>query len=147
MNRYLLFAGMIGTMLMGMAALSNAGGSAAPSSIEQYSWQKRLLIIFAGNADSAALSEQRATIEGRKGFPERDLLVIEVIGNDVQGVADSASALRQRYGVKAGVFRVLLVGKDGGVKLDSHEPIESRDLFKTIDAMPMRKQEASGRGT
>ncbi|MDR5815203.1 MULTISPECIES: DUF4174 domain-containing protein [unclassified Caballeronia] len=146
MNRYLVLAGIMGTMLMGMTTISKAGGSTAPS-VEQYSWQKRLLIIFAGNADSAALSKQRATIEGSKGFPERDLLVIEVIGNDVQGVGDSASALRQRYGVKAGTFRVLLVGKDGGVKLDSHEPIESRELFKTIDAMPMRKQEAAGRGT
>ncbi|MDR5761386.1 DUF4174 domain-containing protein [Caballeronia sp. LZ035] len=147
MNRSLILAGIIGTMLMGMATISRAGAGAAPSSVEQYAWQKRLLIVFAGNADSAALSKQRATIKGSKGFTERDLLVIEVIGDDVQGVGDSASALRQRYGVKAGTFRVLLVGKDGGVKLDSHEPIESRDLFKTIDAMPMRKQEASGRGT
>lgn len=146
MHRYLVLAGMMGTMLMGMTTLSSAGESTAPTTVEQYSWQKRLLIIFAGNADSAALSKQRATIKGSKGFPERDLLVIEVIGNDVQGVGDSASALRQRYGVKAGTFRVLLVGKDGGVKLDSHEPIESRELFKTIDAMPMRKQEAAGSG-
>ena len=38
-------------------------------------------------------------------------------------------------------FRVVLIGKDGGVKLRQEEPISVADLFALIDSMPMRKQE------
>jgi hypothetical protein len=36
---------------------------------------------------------------------------------------------------------VLLVGKDGGVKLSSSSPLSASTLFGTIDAMPMRIDE------
>jgi len=36
---------------------------------------------------------------------------------------------------------VLLIGKDGGVKLRSKAPIAPRTLVETIDAMPMRQDE------
>lgn len=39
-------------------------------------------------------------------------------------------------------FRIRLVGKDGGVKLDSAKPVSCDELFKLIDAMPMRRAEA-----
>jgi len=38
-------------------------------------------------------------------------------------------------------FQVLLIGKDGGVKLRSSEPVSMKDLFGLIDSMPMRQQE------
>jgi hypothetical protein len=45
----------------------------------------------------------------------------------------------------AKAFRVRLVGKDGGVKLDRGEPVDVPTLFALIDAMPMRRSEISGR--
>ena len=45
----------------------------------------------------------------------------------------------------AKAFRVRLVGKDGGVKLDRGEPVDIPTLFALIDAMPMRRAEMSGR--
>jgi hypothetical protein len=47
--------------------------------------------------------------------------------------------------MKAAGFRVRLVGKDGGVKLDSAKPVVAADLFALIDAMPMRRQEVRSR--
>ena len=43
------------------------------------------------------------------------------------------------------VFRVRLVGKDGGVKLDRGAPVDIPTLFVLIDAMLMRRAEMSGR--
>jgi len=43
--------------------------------------------------------------------------------------------------VQAGTFQVLLIGKDGGVKLRSSGPVSMKDLFGLIDSMPMRQQE------
>jgi hypothetical protein len=45
----------------------------------------------------------------------------------------------------AKVFRVRLVGKDGGVKHVQSVPIDAPTLFALIDAMPMRRAEMSGR--
>jgi hypothetical protein len=45
----------------------------------------------------------------------------------------------------AKVFRVRLVGKDGGVKHVQSVPIDAPTIFALIDAMPMRRAEMSGR--
>jgi hypothetical protein len=119
--------------------------AAAASSVDAYQWHNRLLIVFADDAASVPLAQQRAFAdEERARYNERDLVPIEVIGDTVKGANDSAAALRQRYGVAANTFRVLLVGKDGGVKLQSSEPIAPQRIFGTIDAMPMRREEARG---
>lgn len=35
----------------------------------------------------------------------------------------------------------VLVGRDGGVKVRSDEPVPTPDLFARVDAMPMRRRE------
>ncbi|MCB1510262.1 MAG: DUF4174 domain-containing protein [Hyphomicrobiaceae bacterium] len=57
------------------------------------------------------------------------------------GPGPGAAALRQPYGVNAGQFQAVLVGKDGGSKLRSAQPISARRLFGLIDAMRMRQQD------
>ena len=120
--------------------------AASPVSIDQHRWHDRLLVIFAANPQSAQLAAQRAAIEETgSGFKERNLTLIEVIGDSVKGASENASTLRQRFGVKQHSFRALLVGKDGGVKIDSPQPISASELTSTIDAMPMRRQEAAAK--
>ena len=48
---------------------------------------------------------------------------------------------RLRAALAVDGFEVLLVGKDGGVKLRQETPLSVDDLFATIDAMPMRQRE------
>jgi Domain of unknown function (DUF4174) len=55
--------------------------------------------------------------------------------------SEAASALRKRYNVRQGVFAVLLVGKDGGVKLNHQNETRLEDIFALIDFMPMRREE------
>jgi hypothetical protein len=54
---------------------------------------------------------------------------------------ESVRDIRERLGLKTGTFQVVLIGKDGGVKLRSSEPVSMKDLFGLIDSMPMRQQE------
>ena len=42
--------------------------------------------------------------------------------------------------------RILLVGKDGGVKLRSEEPVSIQRIFDLIDSMPMRRREMREKG-
>lgn len=128
---------------LSVAGASVAAATATVSSTDAYRWEKRLLIVFADTADSAALLQQRQMAERESAdFADRDLVLIDVIGDYVRGASDLAATLRRRYDAPAGTFSVVLVGKDGGVKLQSNEPIEARRLFETIDAMPMRRNEA-----
>ena len=56
------------------------------------------------------------------------------------GTAGSGAA-RREYNVQRGTFAAILVGKDGGEKFRSGEPVRPEILFDLIDAMPMRQRE------
>jgi hypothetical protein len=47
--------------------------------------------------------------------------------------------------VEDGAFAAVLVGRDGGEKLRSAEPVPAEKLFDLIDAMPMRQREMRAR--
>jgi hypothetical protein len=128
-------------LLCTMLALALPLGAAA-ASIDDYAWHNRLLIVFANDGSSPQLARQRALVaDARAGYAERDLLPVEVVGNEVRGASDSADVLRHRYGIARDTFRVLLIGKDGGVKIDSREPLDAQRVFGTVDTMPMRREE------
>jgi hypothetical protein len=55
------------------------------------------------------------------------------------------AGLRRRFNVGPGGFRALLIGKDGGVKLDQPNVIPAARLSAVIDAMPMRRDEMGRR--
>lgn len=120
--------------------------------MESYQWRFRPVMVFAPSAEDERLSRQRqAFARLHQDLRERDIVLIEVVGNQVATIHgpecdQNADALRARYGAAADQFSTLLIGKDGGVKLRSDEPVTSDKLFGLIDAMPMRRREI-GEGT
>ena len=60
---------------------------------------------------------------------------------------DDLAATRHRFQVERDEFLVILIGKDGGQKLNSRTPVTVEELKHLIDSMPMRKGEmSSGHG-
>jgi hypothetical protein len=110
-------------------------------------WEKRVLLVFAPDEQYAGLRRQNAMLEAiGDGLVERDMIVIRVFADDRVSVdgeyhAQSASSFYRRFAVDRGEFRVILVGKDGGVKLDRNHAISGGALFALIDSMPMRRNE------
>lgn len=105
--------------------------------LERLRWRSRVLVIFAVEAGDGKLARQKQMIaDVLEGATERDLVIIEAIG-----ASRAARELRAQLDIPEGEFRSVLVGKDGGAKLISNEPVEPSRLFATIDAMPMRQQE------
>jgi len=110
-------------------------------------WEKRVLLVFAPDEQDAGLRWQNAMLEAiADGLVERDLTVIRVFSDDrvsVDGYIHSQSALSfyRRFDVNRDEFRVILVGKDGGVKLDRSVAVSGDELFALIDSMPMRRYE------
>lgn len=134
-------AGRFGALAAGtLIALGVAGdGSFAASEdpLAGYRWKSRVLVLAAPEAGDAHLQAQReALASARRGTAERDLVVVEAVGPGAE-----AARLRHRLGLPGNAFRAVLVGKDGGAKLTSAEPIPPQRLFATIDAMPMRRDE------
>lgn len=130
------------SLLIAVGAVSvDAAQGAGGDPLAAHRWTSRVLVIAAPKAGDARLRAQREALAAvRPGSAERDLVVIEAVGKEPR-----AEDLRRRFGLDAGIFRVVLVGKDGGEKLSSDEPIPPQKLFATIDAMPMRRQEMSSR--
>ncbi|MEA1830577.1 DUF4174 domain-containing protein [Methylobacterium durans] len=130
---------------MTMLALAMAGGAegaeAGDDPLAGHLWKSRILVISAPAPEDARLRAQReALASARAGAAERDLVTLEAVGGGAE-----AAALRRRLNLPADAFRAVLVGKDGGAKLLSAEPIPPERLFATIDAMPMRRDEAQER--
>ena len=112
---------------------------AASPTIAQMKWERRVVIVSAPTADDPALAEQRHIFAGwATNAAARDLTVVEVIGDRVQGAGDTAAQIRRRFRIPA-AFTAILIGKDGGEKLRSAKPFPAAALEATIDAMPMRK--------
>lgn len=110
--------------------------------VQAMRWEERVLVVFAPSGSDPDLAAQRRRIAAQhSGFSERDLRVVEVVGESVSGARDYAPRMRSRYRIAPGEFAALLIGKDGAVKLRANRPIDTATLFDTIDAMPMRQRE------
>lgn len=120
--------------------------------LKQYQWKNRLLLLFSPSPENPAYQALvRELQEQASGVRERNLLVFHVIEqgksflDSREIAATEARALQQRFGIEPGVFTVVLVGKDGGVKLKRADRVALADIFGLIDSMPMRQREMQGK--
>jgi len=132
------------------SSLAQAGEKASVANLDLDSlrWKNRVLVLFSPSESDASFRLQKQRLaSSTEGVLERDLMVLEIMepgqsraGNQLLS-EKSVQDIRKRLGLQAGTFQVLLIGKDGGVKLRSSEPVSTKDLFGLIDSMPMRRQE------
>ena len=111
---------------------------AEKKSLSNYLWENRLLIISLekGNIEIKNFTEefiQKKQCE----FDDRNLKVI-FFENYKNSDYQSPSYI-------TGNFGFWLVGYDGGVKLFSKDASILKNIFSTIDSMPMRKDEMSSK--
>ncbi|MFN6541466.1 MAG: DUF4174 domain-containing protein [Nostoc sp. EkiNYC01] len=116
-------------------------------------WQNRVLLVFAPSVDNHHYQQQMQLFnQYQNGFTDRDLVLVQILATDKsyanrQPIDESSAAnLRNRFGVDKEDFRVILIGKDGGVKRQDTTPVKATAIFEQIDAMPMRRQEMQERG-
>lgn len=101
--------------------------------LSDYQWENRLLILVSKAENPDVAEQKRVFPKTHKEFAERDLLLLERAQND--------SELMERFDISATFQGVLLIGKDGGLKLKKPFFVEPEDIFKLIDGMPMRRAE------
>lgn len=119
--------------------------------LEQYQWENRLILLFGSISESAVEKQITELEKDTEGITDRDLLIFHIDRDEVRFIeksdnpAPSADKLRNRYNIGEQEFRYILIGKDGGVKLNKKEFVPNKDLFSVIDAMPMRQREMRNR--
>ena len=141
------------------------------TNLDPYLWNNRLLLVFVESAAAPAYAEQLRQYDGLSyELLDRDMIWFHIfqVGPDAPNALELSmdgmlellpsyadieqtpfaklpdefvEQLQGRYNPDDAAFRVVLIGKDGGVKYDSTEPLGPEQLFSIIDAMPMRQQE------
>ncbi len=130
--------------LMVLALAQNVWGA----DLRVHHWKHRLLLIFAPNGTDMRLMDLEARMDARnEDMQDRDLLTFRILETGLSGrpgapmTEADAEVLRRRYKAPQGRFTVILIGKDGGVKLVQEERISLQAIFDLIDTMPMRRRE------
>ncbi|GGH30521.1 protein of unknown function [Cribrihabitans marinus] len=111
---------------------------AEDSDLSEFLWINRPVIVFADTPADPRFQEQiKALTEGAEMMIERDVVVL----TDTD--PDTLSPLRKKLRPRG--FQLVLVGKDGSVKLRKPSPWSVREISRSIDKTPMRQREIRDR--
>lgn len=104
----------------------------------EYLWLKRPVVVFAESPADPRYEQQMQLITERLDFlRERDVVVLT--DTDPGTLSPLREELRPRG------FMLVLIGKDGSVYLRKPLPLSVREITRSIDKMPLRKQEIRDR--
>ena len=106
------------------------------TTLENFEWTQRPIVIFANSdKDPNFISQMEFLSEDINALKERDIIVL------VDTKPSKSSSLRKR--LRPHGFALILIGKDGQVKLRKPSPWSTREIARVIDKMPIRQQEIS----
>jgi hypothetical protein len=116
--------------------------------LTQFQWKNRLLFIFAEDANHPLFKNLQSQILAQKAeVDDRDLIVFEVPTNGPVQMGTTnldrqqADSLRNHFDLPSDTFSLILIGKDGGIKLKRSDQVDLTEVFGLIDSMPMRQRE------
>jgi len=111
---------------------------ASEVTLAQYLWVSRPVVVFADSSADPRFIRQLALLEAEVAeLVDRDIVVI--VDTDPAAMSEWRTALRPRG------FMLVLIDKDGGVKLRKPFPWHVRELTRVIDKTPERQQEVRDR--
>jgi Domain of unknown function (DUF4174) len=110
--------------------------------LDELRWKERVLLIYAPKGSEKQLGRQEALLHLHDAeLTERDVTQIVV-----RAPAENPE-IAKRFKLSGAGFTVLLIGKDGGEKLRSHETVLPETICRLIDSMPMRQEEMRERAS
>ncbi|AUH32220.1 DUF4174 domain-containing protein [Paracoccus tegillarcae] len=113
--------------------------SAAETEPDQFLWQQRPMVVFADTPQDPAFVEQMQAFERDPTMLiERDVVVITD--------TDPAAETVWRNTLHPRGFSLVLMDKDGQVKLRKPFPWSVREISRAIDKFPLRRQEIGRAG-
>lgn len=102
--------------------------------LDQYLWVNRVLVVFTDTpADPRYIQQMELLRERPRDLNERDVVVVTDTDKS------SGSAIRKKLRPRG--FALVMVDKDGVVKLRKPSPWSTREIARSIDKTPLRRQE------
>lgn len=119
--------------------------------LSDYQWKNRLVILVDEDLRTDAIRSQFKTFASKPDeLIERDILLFQLTPKTIalsngEKAKLSANETYSSLSIPKNYKGVILVGKDGGIKLKKTFEVTSADIFALIDGMPMRRSEARNR--
>lgn len=111
---------------------------AGDTELESFLWTARPIIVFADTPADPSFQEQIDLLkENEDILVDRDVVVLT--DTDPSAKSPIRTKLRPRG------FQMVLIDKDGGVKLRKPLPLTVREITRTIDKTPLRLREVEER--
>lgn len=114
--------------------------------LDSFKWENRILLLKDSDFSSKELKGQLKVLQNhREKLQDRDILVFIVTDDAILDTQKRKTILKSRqiieaYGLKD--FQgLILIGKDGGIKLKESFVVSPKAIFTLIDSMPMRQAE------
>ncbi len=135
-------------LLAGMMVPPTSGKDQEWVELRVYQWKNRLLILFAPSEKDLIYQSFKEQLQRRaQEVRDRDLLDVHVLEIGQSRLAnlplnkEQGMFLRKKFSIMPGQHMVILIGKDGELKLRKELPVGLSEIFSVIDAMPMRQRE------
>ena len=116
------------------ATINDLTVPAGDSDLSEFMWSKRPIVVFADSPDDPRFAEQMDRLSsGADVLQDRDIVVLT--DTDPKNPSPLRKKLRPRG------FMLVIIGKDGAVKLRKPLPWTVREITRSIDKMPERERE------
>lgn len=133
-------------IITGCSSLINLNGQ----NLKKHKWDNRILIVKTSDVKAKQYQHQLKEFRNSdEDLMDRKIILYKVTGADFELIDYENSELNNSGKISGQLsetvlnkkenFEVILVGLDGGLKLQQTELLTKEDLFGIIDAMPMRR--------
>lgn len=120
--------------------------------LEKHQWRNRVLIVKSENDQNKIFQDQLKELESNTDeLSVRKIVFYQIVDSKYELLDYSkkdknvsgrlSNQLAEEMLHKNNEFEIILIGLDGGIKLRKTEILTTKELFQTIDSMPMRKAE------
>ena len=111
------------------------------SPLEKYLWKNRVIVTFSPTKNNTERNYFLNSINRNLcKFNSRNIIHIDFIFNEKNPEIEKFESYFENLSLSTSEFRLILIGKDGGIKLNSRR-ISLEEIFSLIDTMPMRQEE------
>ena len=111
------------------------------SPLDKYLWKNRVVVTFSPSKNNTERNYFVKSINRNLcKFNSRNIIHIDFIFNENDQKIENFESSFENISLSSSEFRLILIGKDGGIKLNSRK-ISLEEIFSLIDTMPMRQEE------
>jgi hypothetical protein len=109
--------------------------------LKEYIWKNRVIVTFSPNKNNTDRSHFLNSINKNLcEYNSRNIIHIDLLFNENNKEIEKFKSFFEKLSLSPSEFRLILFGKDGGIKLNSRKT-SLEEIFSLIDTMPMRQEE------